>query len=155
MISFTLGPVPPVKRPIPRSTSLAHEIFDLDVSSSSDDSAMSTVNLKQKKPSPPYPGGPPRHRPPLPHNPPQLGPDQVPITQGGQRQSQSRQPNPLSTNSTPGLGVECDHTCDCALFTGSELEKDVEVGGKKILVADLKHFFRRAADGTWTCKKCA
>jgi hypothetical protein len=148
VISFPLGPEPPVKRPIPRSTSPPHETFNMDVSSSSDGSAISTINQKQKKPSLPSPRGPPRHRPPLPHNPPQLGPDQVP-TQGGQRQSRSPQPNPPSS-----LGVVCNDTCDCSLFTGSELEKDVDVGGKKILVTDLKHFFRRTADGMWTCKKC-
>lgn len=100
---------------------------------------------------------PPGRRPPLPSNPPQLNPpqlvpDRVVNAQGGQRQ---RRPQSNTPSTNPGIGVvPCDSTCDCDTFTGSELEKVVEEKGKKILVVDLKHFFRRGEDGTWICKKC-
>jgi hypothetical protein len=183
MIPIPLGPLhianigrapsPPAKRPIPRrapqhrqhkrpqgpqpcsTSSQSEENHNLDVSSSSDSSSMTAINQMQMQPPPAHRGHPPPHRPPLPRQPPQPVSAKVHITQGGQRGNQRPRSNTPSMNSSPSPSAECDNTCDCALFTGSELEKDVEVGGKNILVADLKHFFRRTVDGTWTCKKCA
>lgn len=157
------APPPPVKRPIPRSgpqpearsnkrqpcrtavQSEPEEIFNLDVSGS-EDSTTSAVNQTRMRSSPARQ----RQRPPLPPSGPTL-PQPGPVV----RESGRPQTDPPTTNSGSGLGIVCDDDCDCSLFTGSELDRDAEEGDKKILVSDLKHFFRRAADGTWTCKKCA
>lgn len=175
--TFPLGPVhiagiggaspPPPKRPIPRrapqlqqrkrpqgpqpcsTSSQSEEHHNLDVSSSSDGSSMTAINQKQKQPPRAHHGR-PLHHPPPPRQSPLPVPGQVLITQGGQQRPRANTPSMKSS-----LSAVCDDTCDCALLTGSELENDVELGGKRILVADLKHFFRRAVDGTWTCKKCA
>ena len=170
-IASIRAPSPPAKRPIPRrapqhrqhkrpqgpqpcsTPSQSEENHNLDVSSSSDNSSMTAINQMQMQP-PAHCGHPPHH-PPLPRQPSQSVSRKVRITQGGQHGNQRSRSNTPSMNSSRNPSAECDNTCDCALFTGSELEKDVEVGGKNILVADLKHFFRRTVDGTWTCKKCA
>ncbi|KAI6010165.1 hypothetical protein EDC04DRAFT_2610311 [Pisolithus marmoratus] len=60
-----------------------------------------------------------------PHNPPP------------QSHDAQQSPVPMSTTSQ----AICDGNCDCALLTGSELDRGVELDDKNIKVSDIKHFF--------------
>ncbi|KAI5993182.1 hypothetical protein EDC04DRAFT_2910894 [Pisolithus marmoratus] len=130
-------PVPAVNRLLPRGLPIwmhnksldSKENFDLDMSMDSSDS--------DSKP-PPWQGKTAQSQ----------GPQKLRV-QAQQTRSQSpSQPPPQSHDaqqSPAPVGTTsqaiCDGNCDCALLTGSELDRDMELDDKNIKVSNIKHFF--------------
>jgi hypothetical protein len=159
------GPLAP--QPEPQSD--PEENFDINVSLSDDSERLSPGSgRKCRQPSPvPQASRPNRERPAVPSRP--TAPTVLPVAAEPRQGPRSQpiipsQPDPPEAASRTNTGVTGSTMrdggdADGSSYTGSRLDSCEEEDGpdkrSKQQALDIKHFFKKAPDGKYMCKKCS